>query len=145
MKSVMGDPATCSCHSIPFHCASHLWHCACVVEHLGLLLFLATDLERGEGIAGPRKINGFHFGSIVCFYFPQSEPVCIGGSVLGEVLGPQVMYWKLSQMRVESWFDLMLLFVSSQAAVVAQHSASKAGSVPPLPLPHGPSWLWSLF
>lgn len=72
-------------------------------------------MERGAGIAGPRKVNGFHFGLIISFYFPQSEPVCIDGSVLG----CQVMDWKDSQMRSGSWFDLLLLFVSSQAAVVA--------------------------
>lgn len=126
IKPILGDPATSSCHSIPFHCASPLWHCACVVEHLGLLLLLAMCCgwawTGGQGIAGPREVNGFNFDLMVCFYLPQSAAVCIDGSVLGKGsdLGSQVKDWKHSRRRSESWFDLMLLSVSSQAAVVAQ-------------------------
>lgn len=79
-------------------------------------------MERGGGIVGPRKVHGFHFGLIVSFPFPQSKAVCVDGSVLGEgsALGSQGMDWKHSQVKSESCFDLILLFVSSQAAVAAQ-------------------------
>lgn len=99
-------------------------------------------MERGEGIAGPRKVNGFHFGLTICFYFPQSVPVCIDGSVLGS----QVMDWKHSQMRSGSWFDLMLLFVSSRAAVVAQvlgTAPSQPGRLCPTPAPAPAPALWA--
>lgn len=103
-----------------------------------------SGLERGEGIAGPRKVNGFHFGLIV--HFPHSRAVCVDGSVLGEgsALGSQGMDWKHSQMRGESCFDLVLLFVSSQAAVAALAlgtALSQQGRLcpPSAPAP-GPSW-----